>query len=172
MFPILTLLLIVGSPAFAQRAKPTPQAETGYVNCQWRFLGFYLDMPEPDALKRIPALQLFNEGYEHSYTAQVTFEISMPKYSQVSKITLQFRRGRILAIDASLSSQFVNHHINDLVAWVMKQYALPDEWETSSAVEDVADNGVLRGARSLESKGAHFYVSNVDRHPYVSISYR
>lgn len=171
---IVTLTLAATSSAFSQKAKPTPTpVETGYVNCQWRLFGFYLDMPEPDALKRVPLMQIADEGYEYSYTAQVTFVVSSSKYPQVDSITLRFRHGRVLDIAARLGDSFTNLHADQLAGWVMKQYPiLPNEWETPSTPKDEAVNGIVRGARHLDFRGASFYVSNTNESAYFSLSYR
>jgi len=115
MLTVTAILAVCFFCTVAQKSKTTPSTEVGYMNCQWRMFGFYLDMPEPDALKRIPTLQLSNEGYAYSYAAQVTFDVSAPRYSPYEdRMTLRFRRGRVLSMSVILSETLRSYHIDQL----------------------------------------------------------
>lgn len=174
----LVLILAFGGSGMAQRTKRPQQPpkalapDIGRLDCQWYLLGFYLDMPEADALKHITSLQVNGEGYEHSYTAQVSFSVSTPKYSFVDSVTLRFQHGRVLDIQVLFSSPFDGFHVDDLAGWATKRYNLPNEWERSGEDKDIADNGIVRGHRRLDFRGVHFFVSNTDRRAYVSMAYQ
>src|SRR5713226_1577943 len=139
--PFLILIITVCFTAAlgqAARKSQTPRLipELSRNGCEWFFLGFYLDMPEVDALKHIKAIS--TGEYERADTGEVNLSVTEPKYSYVDRIFLRFAHARLTSISATLGSPLTTLHIDQITHWLTKRYQLPDEWEVNTKDKDTA----------------------------------
>jgi hypothetical protein len=174
---IVAWFFILGTGISAQhkaspKPKAVPQPDTERVGCQWYLFGFYLEMPEPDALTRTKLLS--NESYDYTDKGEVRINVTNSPYTDyASSVFLTFTHGRLVGISAILEGPFPGYQVDEIAAWITRRYGLPNEWEDSNAgkTKDVADSGVVRGARSIHYRGVHFYINNTDRKVYMNMSY-